>query len=72
MGDGDHGAGGELALDEARHLLVRHDVHGRGGLVQYQQFRVPTDHINEKLFLLMSVGTGGSLCPDTGAVSPPY
>ena len=49
MGDGDHGAAGELALYEARHLLVRHHVHGGGGLVQYQQFGVPAniDIINQ-------------------------
>ena len=41
VGDGHHGAVGELALYEARHLLVRHHVHGGGGLVQDQQFGVP-------------------------------
>ena len=41
MSDGDDGAAGEFVLDEARHLLVRHYVHGRGRLVQYQQFGVP-------------------------------
>ena len=45
MGDGDDGAGGELTLYEARHLLVRHHVHGGGSLVQYQQFGVPANII---------------------------
>ena len=43
MGDGDDGAVGELALYEAPHLLVRHHVQGRGGLVQYQQSGVPAN-----------------------------
>ena len=41
VGDGDHGAGGELALHEAGHLLVRHHVHGGGRFVQDQQLGVP-------------------------------
>ena len=39
--DGHHSTAGELALHEAGHLLVRHNVHGGGRLVQYQQFRIP-------------------------------
>ena len=38
VGDGHHGAVGELALYETGHPLVRHHVHGGGGLVQDQQF----------------------------------
>ena len=53
VGDGDDGAAGELALYEARHLLVRHHVHGGGGLVQYQQFGVPVN-INIRNILLLS------------------
>ena len=41
MSDGEDGAAVELALYEARHLLVRHHVHGGGRLVQDQEFGVP-------------------------------
>ena len=37
VSDGDHGAVGELALYQARHLLVRHHVHGGGRFVQDQE-----------------------------------